>query len=204
MPHVIGVAGPAGSGKSTLLRHLLRDLQGACALYIDDYQRITREPVRRITQWMERGADFDEFAVPLVAEHLEQLKRGEEVIDPLTLRRIAPGSFVLFETHFGRAHRETGRQIDLLVWLDTPPELALARNLRDFLRPMLPGGPIEPDRQRIGAVDTYLASYVSDVWALIALQTRRVRPGAEIVVDGSRPPEQIAAEVHRQIVARFP
>ena len=72
------------------------------------------------------------------------------------------------------------------------------------LTQFVPGGPIEPDRQRIGAVDTYLASYVSDVWALIALQTRRVRPGAEIVVDGSRPPEQIAAEVHRQIVARFP
>jgi len=49
----------------------------------------------------------------------------------LTSRReVGPRKYVLFETQFGRAHRETERHLDLLLWVDTPLDVALARSIR--------------------------------------------------------------------------
>jgi len=202
--YVVGVAGAAGAGKTSLVRALVRELADAAAIHVDSYQRITREPIRKIVQWMERGADFDEFQIPLLPDHLEELKRGRRVLDPVSNLEIPPRKYILFETHFGRAHRATGRHIDLLLWIDTPHDIALARNVMDFLRPLLQQSGAEPPGDRIAWIYNYLESYVADVRRLVLLQQQKVRAGADVTIDGSADPASILRLARAEILKRLP
>ena len=61
MSIIVGVSGPPGAGKSALARALLAELGDAQAIYMDHYERMTREPLDTVARWAERGADFDEL-----------------------------------------------------------------------------------------------------------------------------------------------
>jgi uridine kinase len=204
MRYVVGVAGAAGAGKTTLVQALIANMPDAAALHIDNYQQITRQPVHKLMQWLQRGADFDEFSIPVLPEHLESLKRGEAVLDPVTGIELASRKYILFETHFGRAHRATGRYIDLLVWIDTPLDVALARNVKDFLEPALREPPAQAPRERAAWVYNYLSNYLENVRQLVHMQQERVGADADLVVDGSGNVADAAASVRAQIVERLP
>jgi uridine kinase len=194
MRYVIAVAGPAGGGKSSLVGALLGTLRDATAIHVDSYQRITDRPVREIARWMERGADFDEFSIPLLSDHLAALKRGQPVVDPQTGREIAPAKYILFETHFGRAHRDTGKHVDLLLWIDTPLDVALARNVIDLIAA----------RESFAGLQRYLGSYLEDVRRLRLMQRERICADAEVVLDGAAPFEAMLGEAQRAILDRLP
>lgn len=201
--YVVGIAGTAGAGKSSLVQGLVREMADAAAIHVDSYQRITREPIRKIMQWMERGADFDEFVIPLLPDHLDELRRGYRVLDPVSNLEIPPRKYILFETHFGRAHRATGRHIDLLLWIDTPHDIALARNVMDFLRPLMQQPGALPG-DRIGWICNYLETYVTDVRSLVLLQQQAVRAGADVILDGSGEPASIVRFARAEILKRLP
>lgn len=203
MTTVVGIAGAAGAGKSTLVGELLARLPRSSSIHVDHYQRITRQPVDAIVDWMERGADFDEFQIPVLGEHLQRLKAGEAVLDPLTLARIEPLDVVLFETHFGRAHRATGSQIDLMVWIETPLDVALARNVAAMLGPMRLGA-VAPTPERLDALDGYLRNYLRGVRRLAAFQRERLRADADIILDGLLPPPELADAARRAIAEHLP
>jgi uridine kinase len=194
MRYVIAVAGPAGGGKSSLVGALLGALRDATAIYVDSYQRITEQPIREIVRWMERGADFDEFSIPLLSDHLAALKRGQPVVDPRTRREIAPAKYILFETHFGRAHRDTGKHVDLLLWIDTPLDIALARNVSDLLA----SGESPAGLQR------YLRSYLEDVRRLRLMQRERICADADVALDGAAGFEAVLEQARRAILDRLP
>lgn len=191
---VIGIAGPPGSGKSTLAAALLPLLGDAVWVEMDHYQRMTDLPIEQIAHWFERGADHDELPVPLLAEHLSRLKQGHAVVNPETGGVIAPARTIILETHFGRAHGATGGFIDLLLWLDTPPDVALARNLRAFVGGLL-AAPGRPDDATEGLqwLQGYLDNYLALVARLLALQRERVRPAAELIVTPATAPQALAA-----------
>src|SRR5688572_28252344 len=176
----------------------------AAAIHIDSYQQITRQPLRKIVQWMERGANFDEFAIPLLPEHLEELKQGRRVVDPVGLHEIAPRKYILFETHFGRAHRATGKPIDLLLWIDTPHDVALARNVMDLLRPALDKSNAEPPEDRIRRIYNYLETYLADVRRLLLLQQETVRAGADVILDGGGDRASLVRVAREEILKRLP
>lgn len=176
----------------------------AAAIHVDNYQQITREPIRKIVQWMERGADFDEFSIPLLPDHLEKLRRGEPVADPVTLLEIPPCKYIIFETHFGRAHQATGRHIDFLIWIDTPLDIALARNIKDFIVPLLQERGTEPRRDRIAWIYDYLENYLADVRRLMLMQKEKVSVDADVIVDGSDDLDRIVRQLRREILARLP
>ena len=194
---LIAIAGPPGSGKSTLARALVRRLGDAALVEMDDYQRMTELPIDAVADWLARGADHDELPVPLLGEHLAQLLGGSAVVVPATGHRIEPRRHIVLETHFGRAHRATGGFIDWLVWLDTPADVALARNLRGFLAPLRQPQPAQALAGRLAWIDGYLGHYIEVVARLLQLQRERVRPAADLCIVADAPPDEMALQICR-------
>ena len=190
MSLVVGVSGPTGAGKTALAEALLAELGDAQAIYMDDYERMTREPLDAVARWAERGADFDELPLPRLAEDLRRLK--EE----------SAARYVVFETQFGRAHRATGELIDYSIWIDVPLEVALARKIKAFTAAALGEEPARA-RERLHWLDGYVAGYLGLVRRLLLVQAQKVRPRADLVVDGGADPASLArlagGEVRRRL-----
>jgi uridine kinase len=169
--YLIGVAGYPGSGKSSLVAALADALGEAPAVRMDDYENMTRMPIAALVRWMNDGADIDAFAFPRLEEQLRRLKASRD-------------GFALFETQFGRAHRATGQLIDLLIWVDTPLDVALARNVRATVSGLLREPNADELPGRLRWLHGYLDNYLGIVRSLLVIQKERVMPGAEIIVDG--------------------
>jgi len=184
---VIAVAAPPGGGKTTLTCALARAAGNAAVIHYDHYEQVTRRPVRDIMKWMKDGSDFDQLLIPQLQRDLAALKRGETVIVPGTAHRIEPAPYIFFDTLLGRHHRPSGEHIDLLIWIDIPPDLALARNLKAITSHFLSGHVPGRDAEKLAWIDSYLASYIGGIREALAIQRQRIRPDADIVVDGNQP-----------------
>lgn len=191
MSFVVAVSGPTGGGKTALVQGLVAQLGDACAIHMDHYERMTREPVESVARWAERGADFDELPVPGLAEHLRRTK--EE----------AASKYIVFETQFGRAHRETGPLIDLLLWIDVPLEVALARKAKAFCAEALRDGREQAARERLAWLEGYLAGYLGLVRPLLLVQAERVRPQADLMLDGGADPQALVRRASEYVVQRL-
>jgi uridine kinase len=184
MSHVVAVAGPPGAGKSSLIRGLAEALGDACVIHMDSYETMTRKPIAEIAQWMQDGADVDAFAFPQLEQDLQRLARGQNVVEPGTGREIAARKYVLFETQFGRAHRGTGQHIGMLIWLDTPLDIALARNVKKMTASFLRERKPEKLADRLQWLDGYLDNYLGTVRSLMPMQKAKVAGAADVVIDG--------------------
>lgn len=139
-PFLVGIAGGSGSGKTALAHALRESLRPARAVSFaqDAYYR-------------DRGAlppaararlDFDApdaFDLDLFVEHLATLRRGGRVRPPrycfVTHRRrgrgaaVGPADIVLVEGLFLFVDPRARELLDLLIYLDAPEPLRLARRL---------------------------------------------------------------------------
>lgn len=201
--YVIGISGPVGAGKSTLAAGLAQALADAAILQFDHYERITEQPISDIRQWMEEGADLDAIRIPGLAQALQSLKEGVAVIDPASGATIEPRKYILFETQFGRQHTATGRYIDLMIWVDTPLDMALARKVRQFASSVAEGAP-GAARTFAPWLSDYLENYLDVVGELLRIQKKTVALGADLSVDGEREPVVVREEVARLIRERLP
>ncbi|MGX5777349.1 AAA family ATPase [Methylorubrum zatmanii] len=195
-PFVLAVAGPPGSGKTTLSRALAERLGGAPVLSYDAYEEITGWPPERVAEWLRRGAALDEVPVPGLAEDLARLRRGEPVPDRerggiLRPSRRGGRPVIVLDTLLGRAHPGTGAQIDHLLWLDLPLDVALARKLRSFTGEARQDPAAAP--ALLGALDAYLGRYDSLLHPTYALQRARIRPGADRILAAGTLAEHLAA-----------
>ena len=174
----MAVSAPVGGGKSTLVRGLLQRLPDSAAIHFDHYETLTERPLEDIARWMRDGADVDGFVIERLPEDIVKLRSGEAVVDPATGQEISPARTLLFETPFARLHRATGGAIDLAIWIDTPLDVALARNIREFtMRPEM--------YQDLGPwLRGYLDSYLETVREVLCLQQTVVGNAADLVLDG--------------------
>jgi uridine kinase len=184
MSYVVAIAGPVGAGKSTLAHALASRLDRAETLQFDSYEALTQQSPDELARWLRDGADFNALIIPHLSEDLAKLKRGGSIITPAG-ERVAPGDFILFEMPLGREHAETAPFIDLVIWIDLPPEVALARKLREFTSGALAGSAGAADPHEFATwLNGYLESYLGVVREVLVVQERRVRPGADLIVDG--------------------
>lgn len=198
MGYVVAVSAPVGGGKTSLVRGLADRMRDATAIYFDSYETLTERPIEEIRQWMQAGADTGELVIPQLAEDIAGLLRGNAVVEPLTGRTVAPGKYIIFETPFARQHAATGAHIDLSIWIDTPLDMALARNLRELIdRP-------EMEENFVPWLRSYLDSYLAVVRELLLMQQDSVGEAADVVLDGRNDLEANLLLAEEEILARLP
>lgn len=194
---VIAVAAPIGGGKSALVQGLATALGGAASLHFDDYELATRQSPEQLGRWIAAGADFNSLQAPGFAAALHALRRGETIAGRATDKPIRPTRFLVLEMPLGRAYAETAELIDFLVWVDTPLDLALARNLRSLTVAALTEN---ADPQGfLRWLDAYLGQYVDQVRLILELQKTRVAPAADLVLDGTRTQAELIANAASRI-----
>lgn len=180
---VIAVAGTSGAGKTTVVRAAARRLgDEAVALYFDAYAPVSHYPPD-LGQWVRNGADPDAWRTPRLAANLKSLREGIPILLPDEKTRISPAPFILVEEPFGRARGEMAPLIDLAVFLDLPPETALARLL---LRNLGTQRFEEQSETALVYVRDYLDRYLNHgLRDLYAAAANRARRSCDILLDGS-------------------
>jgi adenylate kinase family enzyme len=182
---VIAIAGPIGSGKSSLVRVLVDQLQDAAMLSFDHYENITQKPPHELVQWIQNGADIDLFTIPGLAHDLEKLKQGQAVADPITHEMVEPRKYIVFEMPFGKAHTATASYIDLFIWIDLPLDVALARKVRELTGMFLERYHPDKHQECLAWLNGYLDNYLLFVHDMLAIQHDKVRPQADLLLDGT-------------------
>lgn len=159
-PLFIGVAGGSGSGKTTVAEALIEAIEGVALVEHDWYYR--HMPHLSYEQRSRVNYDHpDSLETDLLVEHLEALRAGRPVDRPvydftehLRAERtipLAPAPVVVVEGILVLADDALRSLLDLKVFIDTDPDLRLARRLeRDI-------------RERGRSVDSVLAQYLATV-----------------------------------------
>ncbi len=192
-PIVIALCGPPGSGKSTLMRAIASLRPAYPTVDYDAFPNATALPLRDIKAWFERSADPNEFLVPELEAHLEALTKpnGSGEAPPV----------LLFETPFGRTHRQTGRFIDFLVWVDIPLEIALARQISAMCR-QRKNPTLQEYEAFIAGLEIFLQNYTEIIVQMYKRQAIEVRAGADLILDGLKSPAELAETVLATAAAR--
>jgi uridine kinase len=200
---VIAVAAPVGGGKTSLASAIASALGDASIISYDHYERSTIKSPDEMRRWMLNGASFDELSAPGLADDLIRMKRGEAVIDPGTRASIPPGKWIIFEMPLGREYSATASLIDLLIWIDTPLDLALARKIKEFIA-LFPSASGERDiRAFLSWLGSYIDNYLDIVGKMLKLQKERVPVRADVILDGQVDVDALVRQALEKIHARF-
>ncbi|NGP18567.1 AAA family ATPase [Devosia aurantiaca] len=163
---VIAVSGYPGAGKTTLTRNLAARY-GVPALHYDDFETITSRRSAEIRDWMARGSDYDEIDLGNLVQAIDDARRTRP-------------RFVILDTLLGRAHGATGSEIAFSMWIDTTPDIALARKL------LHASGEVGDDPARALDFARWVTSYTTHYQGFISetyrLQTMRVRSRADLIL----------------------
>lgn len=139
-PLFIGLAGGSGSGKTTVASEVVDRLDGRVAvLHHDAYYR--HMPHLSFEERTRVNYDHpDSLETELLIEHLEMLRSGLAIDHPVYdfaehLRsegtiRIEPGRVVIVEGILVLSDPGLRSELDLKIYVDTDPDLRLARRLQ--------------------------------------------------------------------------
>ena len=196
---IIGISAVAGGSKTTVTKRLVEVLGDAVALHFDDYDDTNVHP-ENLQSWFAAGADYDAYKTPVFTSHLRALKAGGSILYPVGSAILGPASYVVADAPLGRAHTDSGRFIDLMVFIDTPLDLAMARRV---LR--------EIDREGHRTTDEVLQHVKDDLSGYHARARpfyeefqERMRASSDVIVDGTLSIDNIVEKIRYEIEARFP
>jgi uridine kinase len=194
---VVGSSSPSGGGKTTVVSKVAEVLRDAVVITFDDYDGSNMHPTS-YRHWLAEGADYNAWHTPRLAEDLKRLKHKQEIISPIDGKKVWPASYILFDAPLGRAHGETGQYIDLMVYLDTPLDIAMARRiLRDFY-----GGTSILSGQEAELLRRELESYLEVSRAAYLELDKQVKPKSDLILDGTLKPEELVIRIVEGINAQ--
>lgn len=137
-PLLVGIAGGSGSGKTTVADAVAEALPEVALLQHDAYYRD-----RRDLDFEERTRlnydQPDSLETELLIEHLDLLTQGIPIERPVydfsvhlrsdEVVRIEPASIIVVEGILVLADKDLRDRLDLKIYVDTDPDLRLARRL---------------------------------------------------------------------------
>ncbi|WLD92314.1 hypothetical protein [Alkalihalobacillus sp. AL-G] len=156
MGNIIAISGTSGSGKSTLVNELSKQLNAA-ALYFDAYQATTHYP-HDMKSRLSLGDEIDpcEITSPNFDQDITQLRNGKKITDPWG-RELIPSEYIIVEEPFGRLRKGISDVLDFVVFVDTPPDICLARRI---LRDLQVEYKTVDSSERLKIVEGFLTSYI--------------------------------------------
>lgn len=177
---IVGVAGIPGSGKSRLAHDAAAAFPGAVHLEFDIFETLTHDDPAILERWLEGEPVFETSPQPELCAALSALKNGKTARLP-DRTKLGPAQLVFFEAPLGRTHDASGAFIDALVWLDCPPDIALARNIKHWMD----ASPAQERTQFQHWLADYLELYQRVLTKVAAHQECLVKPGAEIIIENT-------------------
>ena len=189
---VTGISSPSGGGKTAVAKRVSELLPDAVTLFFDDYEPDTVHPAS-IRQWLEEGANYNDWKTPKLKDDLTELKAGQAIVSPVDGLTINPRMYVVFDSPFGYAHAETGGLIDLMVFIDTPLDVAMARRLlRDFS-----SASVDNFGTNIGRLTAELIAYLDYGRQAYLEMDKQIKPICDLLIDGCSAVDDLAEEVVR-------
>lgn len=143
---LVGIAGGSGSGKTTFAKKILNGVpQGAPVALLHQDNYYLPQPNSRLRLHGEPNFDHPEaFDWPLLKDHLERLKRGEQVETPVYDFRInrrttdtllvGPCKTVVMEGLFTLWDPEVRNIFDLKIYLNVEADIRFIRRLHRDVR----------------------------------------------------------------------
>ncbi len=196
---IIGISAVTGGGKTAVTQRLAEVLEDAVALQFDDYDDTNVHP-DDLQRWFAAGADYNAYQTPVFTGHLQALKAGRTIPYPVGGTALGPASYVVADAPLGRAHTDSGRLIDLMAFIDTPLDVALAKGtLREIN--------VQGDRSTadvLQEVKDELSGYPVSARPLYQEFQARMRDSSDLYVDGTLSIDTIVEKIRREIEARFP
>lgn len=175
-PFVAAIAAVSGGGKTTVTKHLNQCLPQSAALYFDDYD--LDESPDDICEWVERGADYNEWKLtPLIHDLHNLVKNPSQRLD-----------YILLDYPFAYVHSDMRPYIDFTIFIDTPLDIAMARRLlRDYQD-------VSSDCIRDDIRDYLLYGRAAYLEML-----NTIRPNCDLILDGSLPLDKMVNEISKAI-----
>ena len=194
---VIGISAVSGGGKTAVTRRLAEVLSDSVALHFDDYDDANLHP-GDFGKWFADGADYDAYDLPVFTGHLETLKAGGRVRYPTSGAIVGPVRYVVADAPLGREHSASGRLIDLMVFVDTPLDIAMARRV---MRDMQQDAGASSG-EALERVKSELSGYEARARPIYEHFQERMRAGADLVVDGTLGIDRIVDGICLEVESR--
>jgi len=197
---VIVISGSVASGKTTVSKALAKKLGEASILIFDHYGQFVEWP-QDMRQWIEAGANPTHIRIPRMKEDLLALLAGRAFTNPQDGKAISSGRYIIIEEPSGRERQEIGNYIDLVVYIDVPQDVCVARLIERVMdmeiwsaKGTFQGETKEALARQLDAVASWLAQY-QQVRSMYIQVSQRVRGNADLVVDGLKSVDEITTEI---------
>lgn len=179
-PAVIAVAGASGAGKTRLIEALCDRVGAAAAVHFDDHFPGDQSFDDRA--WLAAGAPFDQIETPAMVAELAALRARADL------------KLVAVEEPFGRGRPAIAPLVDRVVSIEVPLEIALAR----IIGRAATAGAVDPARA-LARIGRLIDGFVDRHRRIYQIVERRVAADCDLILDGERPIDELAAEVEALI-----
>ncbi|MFI8708605.1 uridine kinase [Bacillus sp. NPDC077411] len=169
---VISISAVSGGGKTTVTKELANRLNNAKTFHFDDYNL---EGPSDICEWMEKGANYNEWNVSPIMIDIESLL-NDAVVD-----------YIILDYPFSYLNNQMKDVIDISFYIDTPLDIAMARR---FIR-----NPLHTIDEILFECEVYLQAGRE---AYLEME-KSVKPNADYVIDGEMTVEHIVEAIMNKL-----